>query len=108
MQRLPWWMTHTMCEMLIDHVDGSCPVTLKDPNRYNSVRGCINRGFIYMDPHHGSRPHHTHITKAGREMLAKVLAYYADSLMAAERKRDGVLVSHDLERDTAVESFPPQ
>lgn len=96
----PVWMSDIMREVLVDHIDGSAPFSVKDLVRNQSLRGCISHGLIRWDQY-SVRPDQTHITPKGREMLALVLAYYADVLAVAAHHRDSALIRLHMEKIAA-------
>lgn len=93
----PLWMSDIMREVLVDHIDGSAPFSIKDLVRNQSLKGLINHGLVRWDQY-SVRPDQTHITPKGREMLALVLAYYADVLAVAAHHRDSVLIRLHMEK----------
>lgn len=72
-------MTPEMCNVMMDHVDGTAPMTL-DPVRLLAVSECISHELLRFKEIRSFRPSNTIITEAGREALCIILAAYADAL----------------------------
>lgn len=89
---IPCWMTPKMCEVMMDHVDGTAPMTL-DPVRLMAVSECIARDLLQFKEVRSFRPSNTIITEAGREALCIVLAEYADTLTQAVFEVEDVMLS---------------
>jgi hypothetical protein len=92
-RRLGLGFSIAMRDVLLDHVDGSCPYVPDDAVRRLSIVALLKREFLRFTPP-GSpgpipfRPTHTYITSRGREALAFLLADYADALTRAGILRD--------------------
>lgn len=76
---IPTWMTPKMVEVMLDHVDGTAPITT-DQIRSIAVSECISRGLIRYKEDRAIRPRNTIITEPGREALCLILASWADEL----------------------------
>lgn len=68
-------------EILLAHVDGPQPISMRDSARFNRVRGLVNHRFLITFPHASRRPTHTALSEAGRHAVAKILASAAEVLI---------------------------
>jgi hypothetical protein len=71
---------------LIAHVDGSAPYVVTDFFRLKTSRALLDHGLVSFYQATGSRHparRSTFITNDGRQVLACILAEYADALVAA-------------------------
>lgn len=99
---IPNWMTPKMCEVMVDHVDGTAPMTT-DNVRLIAVSECIARGMIRFKDLHSLRPRNTIITEVGREALCIILAAWADELTRVGFGVQDRLVLH-YRADRTIES----
>ena len=84
-------------DMLVEHIDGKLfvpvPVTLRNPARNRSTLALIDAKLIRYSGHWRSdhnRPQSTRITDDGRQVLAIILAQYAEALIRAGHARQQV------------------
>lgn len=75
-------LTRAQREVLMDHVDGSCPIVVHHNLRHQSVLALARYGMIILN---GPR---SRITDFGRATLAALLAQYAEYLAKAARGRE--------------------
>ena len=86
---VPRWLSAQMRDVLIEHIDQRCAVDIHDWVRMASLRALIDRRLIaFMHEHRSLRMVESYITDAGREVLAAVLADYADALIRAGHKAE--------------------
>jgi hypothetical protein len=92
-------LTYEQRAILIKHIDGASPIMSR--NR-PALKGLIQRGII-TDLYGGVRQRDTKLTDDGREILAALLAEYAEGLIAAGfTPLDLVRYSHTTQpRETA-------
>jgi hypothetical protein len=80
-------LSHVQREMLIAHIDGPKPIrTMPGPeskNERRTTRSLENFGLLSAKRTCAIRPRSTHLTDLGREVLAAVLANYAEALVRA-------------------------
>jgi hypothetical protein len=80
-------LSHVQREMLIAHIDGPRPVRMMpgpdSKNERRTARSLENFGLLSVKRTCEIRPRSTHLTDLGREVLAAVLANYAESLVRA-------------------------
>lgn len=70
---------------LVEHVPGPVPVIRSDRNKINDyliVDALRRLGLVSMIPRQSSIPTHSQLTPSGREAAAKILAEWADALVA--------------------------
>ena len=72
-------------DALIEHMDGACAWVVRDSPRLKTVRSLLAHEWIRLDD--PARPRRTLITDRGREVLAALLADWADALALAAEKR---------------------
>lgn len=87
---MPRSVTNPMRNVLIDHIDGPVPIDTMSP-RHKCVVAMVERGWLSYE-HAGpdgmrglpkARPRWSRITEAGRAVLARLLADYAEALIRA-------------------------
>ena len=81
-------LSHDQRELLVEHVPGFCPIdyrpTVNGRQIRQTMQALIRLGLIREDRPGGKHvPTHTKITELGREVVASVLAEYAEALMSA-------------------------
>lgn len=90
---IPRWLSHQMCDVLVEHIDGEVAIDVQDHVKMTSKKALVERGLLRIwSPRGGQRqgrPRFTYLSEPGRAMLAAVLAHYADALVRAGRLSPG-------------------
>lgn len=79
-------VTTQLRDLLIEHIDGPVPINVRQPARYNLVRGAVDRGLLRTNTRGHARPSHTFITESGRATLCAALGDWADALVRMNLK----------------------
>lgn len=79
------YLTNSMRDALIAHIDGPVAVNNKNQALFASQHSLLTRGLLRNAAHGArtNRPQATELTEAGRTTLAGMLGDYADALVAA-------------------------
>lgn len=97
---IPRWLSHQMCDVLVEHIDGAVAIDVQDHVKMQSKKALVERGLLRIWGGHGGqrqgRPRSTYLSDHGRAMLAGVLAHYAEALVRAGRLSPGDVTIPDV------------